>query len=197
MKPTIFFRKFQIEDISYIYEWKNDEQLLKDIVGTFRPISMADAEKWVKGCMEGSDKYIFWAICSQETSQIIGWCAIADIDRENQSASTHSIVIGDKNYRDGFAWIESVLQLFKYTFEDLGLNRLWGKCISTHPMSSKIGPLMFMTREGVLRQALYKDNTYHDILYDAILKSEYEYHKANGDYAMNKIIKRLRNLRHE
>lgn len=195
---TVFFREFEERDIDAIFRWKNDEQLNSMIVGQWRPFTYDDAAKWVHGCMGEHETFKFWAICTNdEEKKIIGWTALSKIDKQNKSVYTHSIVIGDKNYQDGFAWIETVLFLFSYSFETLGMNRVYGESILGNKASNLIEPLMFMTREGLFRQAVFQNGQFYDISYAAILKDEYFTHKAAGDYEIPAVIRRLKKLRKE
>lgn len=195
---TVLFRDFEERDVDSIYKWKNDEQLNSMIVGQYHPFSYEEAINWVHGCMGEHKTYKFWAICTNdEEKQIIGWCALSNIDFINRSASTHSIVIGNYYYQDGFAWLETVLFLFEYAFERLGLNRLYGESLVGHKISNFVEGLMFMKQEGIHRQAVYKNGRFYDVSYAAILKDEYFLHKTAGDYEMPSIIRRLKKLRKE
>ena len=80
-------------------------------------------------------------------------------------------------------------------FERLNLNRLYGKSILGHKSSNMVEELMFMPREGLLRQAAYKNGRFYDVSYAAILRDEYYAHKNAGDYEMPAIIRRLKQLR--
>lgn len=195
---TVFFREFEERDVDAIYRWKNDEKLNSMIVGQWHPFTYEDATKWVKGCIGEHETYKFWAICTNdEEKKIIGWTALSKIDRQNQSVYTHSIVIGEKDYQDGFAWIETVLFLFSYSFETLGMNRVYGESILGNKASNLVEALMFMTREGLFRQAVFQNGQFYDISYAAILKDEYFKHKAAGDYEIPAVIRRLKKLRKE
>ena len=198
MKSNITFRDFEERDIEFVWKCKNDEQLNRMIVGKFIPFSYEDATKWVHGCMGEHETYKFWAICTNdEERRIIGWLSLSDIDKTNQSVNTHSIVIGDINYNDGIAWIESVLFMLEYSFENLNFNRVYGVSLVGHKMSNIMGNLMFMKTEGILRQAIFKNNQFYDLQYVGILKDEYFEHKNAGDYEIRNIIRRLRKFRHE
>ena len=196
MINTICFRDFEERDIDFIYKCKNDEELNRMIVGQFKPFTYEEAQEWVHGCMGHHDGFIFWAIATNdEERRIVGWAALSKIDKVNQSANTHSIVIADPDYNDGIAWLETEFHLFRYTFEVLKLNRLYGISLMGHKMSNQTGDLMFMKTEGILRQACYKNGQFYDIQYCGILKDEYFAHKEAGDYDMMKIIRRLRKIR--
>ena len=139
----------------------------------------------------------YWAICSKETGKMIGWACLTNIHYINSSAETGAIVIGDPEYNDGFAWVETVLFLFEYAFERLGLNRVYGESLLGHKINNLVEGLMFMTREGVFRQAAFKNGRFYDISYAAILKDEYFAHKEAGDYEIPAVIHRLKKLRKE
>ena len=195
---TIAYRDFEDRDIDFIYKCKNDESLNSLIVGPFHPFTYEEAVDWVHGCMGEHETFKFWAICTNdEESRIVGWTALSKIDKINKSVYTHSLVIGDKNYQDGFVWIETVLFLFSYSFETLEMNRVYGESIIGNKASNLVEDLMFMTREGLFRQAAYKNGRFYDISYAAILKDEYFAHKAAGDYEIPAILRRLRKLRKE
>ena len=126
---------------------------------------------------------------------MIGYASLVNIHYINSSAETGAIMIGDPNYNDGFAWIESVLFLFEYAFERLNLNRVYGQSLVGHKISNLVEPLMFMKQEGVLRQAAFKNGRYYDISFAGILKSEYYSHKEAGDYELPAVIRRIKKLR--
>jgi RimJ/RimL family protein N-acetyltransferase len=137
----------------------------------------------------------YWAICAKDTGKMVGWACLTNIHYINSSAETGAIVIGDPQYRDGYAWIETILFMLEYAFERLNLNRLYGKSILGHKSSNMVEELMFMPREGLLRQAAYKNGRFYDVSYAAILRDEYYAHKNAGDYEMPAIIRRLKQLR--
>ena len=198
MEATVLFRDFEERDIDFVYKCKNDEKLNSLIVGEYHPFTYEEAVEWVHGCMGEHETYKFWAVCTNdEEKRIIGWAALSKIDRINQSVFTHSIVIGNKDYQDGFAWIETVLFLLDYAFERLGLNRVYGESLLGHKISNFVEKLMFMKREGILRQAVYKNGQFYDVSYAAILKDEYFAHKNAGDYELSAVIRRLKKLRKE
>ena len=192
----MYFRAFEDSDVDCIYRWMNDDSLKNLSVGLNRRISREEALIWVTTRKNHMPYEVWWAICSVENNEIIGYASLNNIHYINSVAETGSIVIGDRNYGDGMVWIETVLFMFEYAFDRLNLNRLYGVSLVGHKMSNLMGDLMFMAKEGVLRQAVYKNGRYYDLLYSGILRSEYYLHKEQGDYQIKEIIRRLRKLRH-
>ncbi len=198
MEPTVSFRDFEERDIDFIYKCKNDEKLNSMIVGNWHPFSFEEAVKWVHGCMGEHETYKFWAIATNDDEKrSVGWVSLSEIDKANRSACFYGLVIGDEEYHDGFAWIESYLFIYEYAFERLGLNRVYGTRLMEHKQTKAMGLIMFSKREGVLRQAVYKNGQYHDLSIGSLLSSEYFEHKNNGDYEISAIIRRIKKARKE
>ena len=195
MERTVCFRDFEERDIDFIYKCKNDEKLNSMIVGQWHPFTYEEAAKWVHGCMGEHETYKFWAIATNdEETRIVGWTSLSKIDKANKSAFFHSIVIGDEKYRNGFPWVETQLFTIAYAFEELQVNRLGYSCLSEHPTSMTIAPVMFFKQEGLLRNAVYKHERYYDEALFSLLKDEYVQHKNAGEYELESIILRYASI---
>lgn len=196
MEKTVCFRAFEEEDIEAIYHWKNDDALNKMTVGLNRKICRDDVAKWVRSKMPHNPYEVYWAICPKDEPQkIIGYTQLTEIHFINSSANLSGILIGDKEYQDGFAWLEAHLFVMEYAFERLGLNRLHGSSIVGHKDSNGIGGFLFWKEEGILRQAVFKNGHFCDLLLGSILKEEYFLHKEKGDFEIRAILKRIRAFR--
>ncbi|NCC18143.1 MAG: N-acetyltransferase [Bacteroidia bacterium] len=193
---TVYFRAIEPDDVEYIYIWMNDHEMMKDAVGMPRPKSMQECREWTISSSNHNPYSYSFAICTNDNSKkIIGYMTLTNIHFVNSSVETGAIVIGDRNYRDGITWIESVLYLHYFTFEILHLNRLYGSHLLSQKVSHLITDLFFWKNEGILRQAVYKNGEYQDLSIDALLKDEYFKHKNNGEYIVSSVIKRLKVLR--
>ena len=62
-------------------------------------------------------------------------------------------------------------------FEDYGFNRIVAKVMTDNIGSIKVLQKLGFVQEGVLRESLYKNGQYHDLICFSILKSEY--HRTN------------------
>ena len=191
MEKTVFFRTFEEEDIDAIYQWKNDDELNKQTVGLNRKVCRDDVAKWVRSKMPHNPYEVYWAICAINTGEIIGYMYLTDIHYINSSANYGGLVIGNRNYHDGMAWIEANLFVYEYAFERLGLNRVYGSSLMTHDTTHTMGAVMFSKREGIMRQAAYKNGQFYDVYIGALLREEYFEHKRNGEYEVSAVLKRL------
>lgn len=191
MDKTVFFRAFEDEDAEYVYNWMNDDELKEMSVGLNRRVCKEEVREWINARKRHNPYQAWFAICSKETNEIIGYMSLTDIHYINSSANFSGIIIGDSKYRDGRAYLESYLFVFEYVFERLNLNRLYGSAISEHKLSIIMAEVMYQKTEGILRQAIFKNGVFYDQIISAILKDEYFEHKHNGDFELTAIINRV------
>lgn len=191
MSNTVYFRTFEEEDAILIYQWMNDDKLKELSIGLNRRMSHEEATAWVKRRMDYDQYNAWWAICAKDTNRMIGYMSLNNIHYINRSADFGGLLIGDKDYQDGGAWIESYLFLYEYAFDRLGMNRVYGQYLADHNTTNFMGPVMFCEDEGILRQAYFKNGRFYDAKMSAILREDYYKHKANGDYEMAAIMKRI------
>lgn len=197
MEHTVFFRAFEPEDAILIHRWKNDDELNRLTVGLNKRTSFEEDQQWVINHKDHHPYYAYWAICACDSGEMIGYASLINIHYINRSAEFGGIMIGNKKYQDGFAWIESYLFVYEYAFERLGLNRLYGTRLFEHKMTQTIGGAMYTKIDGILRQAVYKNGQFHDLILVSLLREEYFEHKQKGDYEVSAIIKRIRKLKKE
>lgn len=193
MKNAVGFRLFEERDIDFIYRCKNDDSLNSLTVGQNHPFSYQEAVDWVKGVIRADRKDMkFWAVCTNDDKKrIVGWISLSHIDYSNKSACSHGIFIGDQQYRDGNAWIECALFLYRYVFESLNFNRIYGSYLEDHLASRCLALALYESVEGVARQAVFKNGKFNNVIYSSLLKEEYEFHMKGNDYDILKIIHRI------
>lgn len=193
MTHTVAFREFQEQDSDFVYQCKNDERLNRLIIKQSGQFSREDAIRWVRGCMGEHKDFKFWAVCTNDKERrIVGWISLSSIDYVNRSACFHGIVIGDKDYNDGFAWIESYLFIMDYVFSVLSLNRLYGSSIIGNTDSNNAAKVFLWETEGVQRQAILRDGLFYDVKMSSILREEYLFNLSKGEYELRPILRRVR-----
>ena len=192
MKRIISFRTFEESDIDSFYRWRNDEDLTRMTVGLCRRISKEEITKWVISKIPHNPYEVYWAVCTNdEEKRLIGYVSLSSIHYINSSAQFGGILIGDPKYQGGVAWIQIYQFVLEYVFERLGLNRLGGRAITEHPQTLSMMKALFFEKEGVEREAVYKNGRYYDVQTHALLKRDYFAHKNNGEYEFSSILKRI------
>ena len=195
MEKSIIFRSFELEDVELIYKWMNDYDLMKNAIGMTTPWSMEDSIDWVTPKTK-HDPFNYWfAIClNDQSKKMIGYTGVNNIHYVNRSATCNAIVIGDVECRDGISWLETNILIREFVFETLHLNRYYGSFSETQKTTAIANELFYSTIEGVERQAIWKNGQYNNVYLVSLLRDEYLLHKANGDYELMSLIRRLRKL---
>lgn len=115
---------------------------------------------------------IRWGIAQKQDNTIIGHCGFFDIDRSNFCAEI-SYCLKNELWGQGIM-TEAVEAMIKFGFEDYGLNRIVAKVIKGNVGSIKVLQKLGFVQEGILRENLYKNGQFHDVMLFSVLKSEYK-----------------------
>ena len=193
----VYLRLFEPEDYEKTYQWHSDFNLMKSTCGPMRFVSKEIEKNWVLSKSTHNQTDIYLAICAIENDEMIGWYSISDIDFLNRKCHCSGVIIGDKRFRDTNAYREAGDLAFQYIIDELNMNRISGACLKEQIVSRASMEASFWILEGIERQAVYKNGTYHDICHYAILREEYFEHLKKGDYddltlRTARIVKRLR-----
>ena len=190
MESTVCFRDFEERDIDFVYRCKNNEKLWEHTVGEFHEFSYAEAVEWVHACMRDDLSYKFWAICkNDETGEIVGWNSISDIDYEKRSATAYGVVIGNPEYNDGIAAIESAIFISHYVFEVLNFDVLNARYLADYYICEY--NLLFAKISKIEKNAVCKKGKYHDVVYTSSTKKDYFSNLALGYNDVDVVIKKL------
>lgn len=188
---TIVLRKFEERDIDFIYRCKNDEKLNSMVVGNWKPLTYEESAQWVRNCMKGDRSDLkFWAVATNDDEQrIVGWVCLSQIDNQNKSACHHGIVIGDNDYRDGTAMFEAMVLSLAFAFKNLEFHRVYGSCLSVHPISPHMLNALGFCLEGIEKDSVYKNGHYYDISKYALLENDYKNYLREGRYETKNLVK--------
>ena len=191
MGKTVFFRSLEDDDLDLIYQWMNDDDLKKLSVGLNKRLSKDECRNWIATHKNNSNYQYYWAICSVKDSILIGYAYITNIHFVNRTSEFGGIIIGNPDYHNGVAWIETYLFVLDFVFNRLNINRFTDTAITEHIQSNKIAEVLYFQKEGVLREAVYKNGRYYDLSLMSLLSKDYHAHLEAGDYDFKKIIKRF------
>ncbi|MBO5950263.1 MAG: GNAT family N-acetyltransferase [Fibrobacteraceae bacterium] len=177
----VYLRMIELADVELTYGWHNDCELQKMTCGPIRVVSKEIEKNWVLSKTTNNGKDIYLSICLNENDKMIGLISINDIDFLNRKCNCGGILIGDKDYRDGVAYRESLKMMRAYVFEQLNMNKLTGKCLESHVLSRADMESAGYKLEGTLRDEVYKNGIFHNVLCYSLLKSEYSEFKSLYD----------------
>lgn len=170
MNKRIYLRAFEPEDYLTIVKWRNDREIAAKLGGGISFFSAAREKKWVEDTIFHSSD-VKLAVCLCENDMHIGNVYLTGINYINRTAESH-ILIGNKSYwGQGYAK-EALLQILHFGFDEKGLNRIEAHINADNDASLRMHEKCGYVREGVLRQAIFKNGRFKDVIVMSILKEE-------------------------
>lgn len=179
---NILLRALEREDLNHLHKWQNDGDIMR-LARSYpdNMISMEALEQEYEKAIKGEDheKQIF-IIQERSTKKPIGWASIRHWGKKPVGADI-GLAIGEKNqWRKGYG--TEVTKLLQHeVFEQLGLHRSEWWTNSDNKGSIALAKKMGFREEGRLRDAVFYDNRFHDIIALGLLREEYEARKKRTD----------------
>ena len=164
-------RAIELEDIEILRCMKNDPWTESMVVGWCPPISKRQQEKWFESLSLNKDSMLF--MIETEEDGTVGYTCLVNIDWKNRSANGGIMLSNKKNMSKGIA-TDTYMTLLRYAFLELNLHRVNGAILDYNKASQKFSiEKVGSHKEGIKRQAIYKNGEYHDLVLIGILKEDY------------------------
>jgi len=113
-----------------------------------------------------------FAICNIQNNQHIGNIALQQISAKNRSAE-FAILIGEVSIYESGIGFEASNLLFDYGFKTLKLHRIYCGTHRDNIGMQKLALKLGMEQEGLRRDAIFKNNSFADIVEYGILYDDY------------------------
>lgn len=180
MKPNVFLegkniylRGLEEADAQGNYKyWFND----KDVCGGNShhrfPMAEESLKRYINGANNSSDRIIL-AIVDKLTDSHIGNISLQNINYINRSAE-FAIIIGEKDYWDKSIGRDAATLIIEHGFNSLNLNRIYCGTYSNNLGMQNMALALGFVKEGILREADFKEGNYVDIIKYGLLRKEYK-----------------------
>jgi len=167
-------RAIERSDIPTFVRWLNDPEVTENLL-IHSPLSTAEEEGWFDRHLaanpnEGEVLGIEVRVGSTWVS--VGNAGLHQIEPVHLAAE-FGIFIGEKQYWNQGFGREATRLMLKHGFEDLNLHRIYLHVYETNPRAVKAYEAAGFKREGVLREAIYKNGRYINVILMSVLHSEW------------------------
>jgi RimJ/RimL family protein N-acetyltransferase len=156
------------EDSKKLFEWINDRELVY-LNAPYRSIGSSHHSKWFDSVQERDDVAIF--AIRDKSGRLVGTCQLVNMNPLHRSAELQ-IRIGDKRDRGRGYGTAAVQSLLQFAFRDWNLRRVQLYVLDGNESALRTYEKCGFKREGVLRQAVYIDGRYRDLVVMAVLRDE-------------------------
>lgn len=169
----VHLRELCFNDLATINLWRNDPWLTSHVVAPFRYINLETDEKWFNNYMQNRALNVRCAIIDdEEPNQLVGIIGLTDIDPVSRKASYY-IMLGDRNHHGKGIGFKATMEILKHAFHNLNLNRVELMVIESNERAISLYEKVGFRREGVQRQAVFKNGQYINLILMAILREDF------------------------
>jgi RimJ/RimL family protein N-acetyltransferase len=160
-------REYLLKYVEWLNDWEVGRFLVPGVPFLF---NLEDETDWFEQRRKDKSSMVF-AILALPEKQLIGNCGLHNLDWKNRAA-VFGIFIGDKNCWNKGYGTDATRTLLRFAFEQLGLNRVELEVYDFNPRAIRAYEKAGFRRDGVRRQALYRDGAFHDIYLMGIVRED-------------------------
>lgn len=167
----IRLRAFESDDLARSHDFMNDYATMRGAFsGMLYPSSMEDEGRYLNGQSSYTHGEYQFAIETLDQT-LIGRCGFTRVDWKNRYAEL-GILIGDSRFRGIGYGTEAVRLLCDFGFNELNLHKIKASVIDFNLSAIRCYEKCGFTREGTLRQEIWREGAYHGVVLLSLLKDE-------------------------
>jgi RimJ/RimL family protein N-acetyltransferase len=166
-------RKLKLSDAKEIYEHVNDKEIAQWTLTIPYPYPEEEAAKFIRKThyqIKTKKSYVF-GIVLKETGKVIGAVGLIKINWTHKNAEA-GYWMGRKYWNRGLM-TEALKLLLKFSFEQLQLHRVNAYVFADNITSMRVLEKNGFQREGEVREAICKYETWKNLLIYGILRTDY------------------------
>lgn len=167
----VILRPIEFDDLEFIRSLINNPDIERTIVGWALPLSRKDEEKWYSS-FSNTEKSIRYLIEDCQGNRV-GLTGMANIDMKNGCAKMAGIRISPNVQSRGLA-TDAYMTIFNFAFNELRLHRIETSAFDDNIASLKFQEKLGAKREGIRREAVYKNGDYKNVVILGCLKKDFE-----------------------
>ena len=167
----VYLRPISREDIDRGWlDWINDTTTISGLFSGY-PTSREQLERYYEESQPPNA--VMFAICAKENDHYFGNIRLSEFEWINR-VCTYGRLLGDPEYRGGGYGSEALILMLRYGFHILGMNRIQSIAWSENEISLRSNDKIGMTREGCLKQRVYKGGRFYDGIALAMLREDFD-----------------------
>ena len=167
-KGNILLRAIEEEDMEFCRKMMNSAYIESNSIGKNLPISKRMQLEWFEG--KQSNNEIRFMI--ENINGLIGMVTASDIDWINRNCEV-SIKLGEINLLEKNDTLVVSELFLEYMFNEMNMQVLYAYVLEENLLSQKLLITNGFSKDGVLRNKIYKKGKYHDVFVFSLLEKEY------------------------
>ena len=168
ISDKILLRKPEPDDLEALYSLKNDEESSALLGGFSTGFYKEAISDWIKFHNKAANE-VLYMIQDIESEKLIGHVGFYNINYRVRKAE-FAILIADKNFRGKGYGDLCTKYMINYGFNQLNLNRIELSVLTTNINAIVLYEKNGFVKEGVQKQAQFKNGSYIDVILMANLR---------------------------
>jgi len=169
----ITLRPLERTDLTAAYvQWLNDAEVCRHNSHAIFPYTREKMEAYFEHLQANARNTIVLAMIHPGDKTHVGNISLQAIDWVVRSAEL-AILLGERNHWGKGLATQAAGLLCDYGFSRLNLNRIYCGTSAANTGMQRLASRLNMTKEGVRRQALYKNGEYVDVVEYGLLRKEF------------------------
>lgn len=173
----LILRSFKTSDAKHIVENYKDKVYSQNIPNLPHPYTLKHAHDFIKKSKSKINRKkepaIQFAIFSKEDNRVIGGASLNKIDFKDKKCESGSCLT--KKYWGKKYIYEAKLEVYKYAFNVLKLNKIYSKVLSHNLRSKKHLENLGFKEVGYFKKDYFHKNKFLDVYILELLKEEFKY----------------------
>ena len=159
------------------YNWFNSEKYTRFMQKHYFPNDKENQITFAKNINKSKENLVLGIAYK---NQLVGVCGLHDINYINSNC-TISIIIGE-NIQDENVALESFYLIMNHGFSVLNLKKIkMGQHISLKIFTLKLYNVFGFFQEGILKEDLYKNGKYYDVILSSVFREKFYEKTSNSD----------------
>jgi len=163
-------RAIEENDLPTLTNWRNDPEVYKNFF-EYQPLSLLMERRWFERFLDRGDEK-FWIVETIEASKPVGTVGLVNVNWRSREAELARVLVAPECQGQGYGKEICGLAL-QYTFNHMNLNRIHLKVFADNTRAISIYKSLGFIEEGLLREHVFADGRYCNVLILGILHEEY------------------------
>ena len=169
----IYLSPIESKDLEFLCQTQNHPGV-REALFMALPVFLETEEEKIKQYITSKDAIVL-TIVEKDTNVPVGQTALLRIDYVSRAAVFYLAILRPECWSKGFG-TEATQLMVDYAFDTLNLNRIQLHVYAENLLAIKIYQKVGFSREGILRQAMYRKGAYCDFWVMGLLREEWAKH---------------------
>ncbi len=171
----MILRPYEPSDTEDIFKVVSRREIADTTVSIPHPYPRQTVEWWInfiKENMEKGNAYEFGVYKKDEPHIYIGNSGFVNISKQHNNGEI-GYFISPEYWNQGYG-TEACCKIVEFGFQELKLERVYGRCMTKNEGSRKIMEKAGLKYEGLAKHEVLKWDKYEDVWYFGLIRSEWE-----------------------